>query len=102
MTIRSTGSLISDQSCSNTLYDRSVSTVASSCSQYACWFLLSVTPTTLTSYFSSARFIIEPQPQPTSSSVMPGFSPSLPRLRSSLAICASSMVMSSRGKYAQL
>ncbi len=34
--------------------------------------MLSVSPTTLTSYFSIARFMVAPQPQPTSSSVIPG------------------------------
>ena len=50
--------------------------------------LVKVRPTTLTSYFSIARFIAEPQPQPISSSVIPGCRPSLPRARSILAICA--------------
>ena len=44
----------------------------------------------------TARFITEAQPQPTSSSVMPGFKASLPSARSIFAICASSSVMSSR------
>ena len=43
---------------------------------------------TLTSYFSIARFMVAPQPQPMSSSVMPGFRSSLSRLRSIFAICA--------------
>ena len=66
------------------------------------WFSDSVRPMTLTSYFSTARMMVEPQPHPMSSSVMPGFSPSLPSDRSTLARCASSSVMSSRSKYAQL
>ena len=36
------------------------------------WFSDSVRPMTLTSYFSTARMIVEPQPQPMSSSVIPG------------------------------
>jgi hypothetical protein len=53
---------------------------------------------TLTSYLSTARMIVDPQPQPMSSSVIPGCRPSLPSDRSTLAICASSRVMSSRSK----
>ena len=62
----------------------------------------SVRPMTLTSYFSIARFMRRPQPQPMSSSVMPGLRSSLSRFRSTLAICASSSVMSGAVKYAQL
>ena len=42
------------------------------------WFSDSVRPMTLTSYFSTARMIVEPHPQPMSSSVIPGCRPSLP------------------------
>src|ERR1700720_1333346 len=59
-------------------------------------------PTTFTSYFSMARRMVAPQPQPTSSSVMPGCRPSLPSARSILASWASSSVMPPRSKYAQL
>ena len=40
---------------------------------------------TLTSYFSTARIIVAPQPQPMSSSVIPGCRPNLPSDRSILA-----------------
>ena len=87
---------------SSTRFVRGLVESANSFSTWACWFLLSVSPTTLTSYFSMARFRVAPQPQPMSSSVIPGLSPSLPSDRSIFAICASSSVMSSRSKYAQL
>ena len=100
--IRSTGSSNCSQPCSSTRRVRSVSIASSSSWPNFAWFLLSVRPTTLTSCFSIARFITEPQPHPMSSSVMPGCRSSLPSARSILAICASSSVMSSRSKYAQL
>ena len=40
--------------------------------QYACWLRLSVRPMTSTSYCSCARSAVAPQPQPMSSSRMPG------------------------------
>ena len=43
---------------------------------------------TFTSYFSNARRIVPPQPQPMSSSVIPARSPSLRSARSILASCA--------------
>jgi hypothetical protein len=81
---------------------RGLSEVSKTFSTRAAWFFDRVRPTTLTSYFSIARIIVEPQPQPTSSSVMPGSRPSLPSARSTLASCASPRVISSRSKYAQL
>ena len=57
---------------------------------------------TLTSYFSIARCSVRPQPQPISSSVMPGLRSSLSRFRSTLAICASDSVTLGPVKYAQL
>ena len=62
------------------------------------WFSDSVRPTTLTSYFSMARRMVAPQPQPMSSNVIPGCRPSLPSARSILASWASSSGMSSRSK----
>ena len=102
LTMRSTGSLNSSQPCSSTRLVRGLSEVANTSSTCSCWFLLNVRPITLTSYFSIARIMVAPQPQPTSRTVMPGCSPSFPSARSILAICASSSVMSSRSKYAQL
>jgi hypothetical protein len=49
-----------------------------------------------------ANFIRSPQPQPMSSNVTPGRKPNSPNAMSIFAICASSSVMSSRSKYAQL
>jgi hypothetical protein len=57
---------------------------------------------TLTSYFSSARFIIGPSRSRRPSSVMPGCRPSLPRLRSSFGNLRFAIVMLLGGKYAQL
>ena len=100
--MRSTGSSNCSQPSSSTRLVRGLSDAANTFSTWAFWFSLSVRPMTLTSYFSIARIIVEPQPQPTSSSVIPGSRPSLPSARSTLASCASSSVMSSRSKYAQL
>ncbi|OBI46111.1 hypothetical protein A5707_21945 [Mycobacterium kyorinense] len=63
---------------------------------------LSVIPMTLTSYFSIACRMVEPQPQPMSSSVIPGSSPNLPSARSRLACWASSSVVAPSSQYAQL
>jgi hypothetical protein len=102
LTMRSTGSSNSSHPRSSTRRERSVSTESRISWPKARWFLLNVSPTTFTSYFSIARFIIDAHPQPTSSSVMPGCRPSLPSDRSILASCACCSVMSSRSKYAQL
>ena len=48
------------------------------------------------------RRIVAPQPQPTSSNVVPGRSTSLPSTRSILAIRAASRVMSARSKCAAI
>src|ERR1700691_3039387 len=53
---------------------------------------------TLTSYFCRASSSAPPHPHPTSSSVMPGSSASLPSARSNFATWASSVLMSSRSK----
>ncbi|SHW73782.1 Uncharacterised protein [Mycobacteroides abscessus subsp. abscessus] len=55
-------------------------------------------PMTLTSNLRIARSRQAPQPQPMSSSVMPGSRLSLPSARSNLAIWASASVKSSRSK----
>ena len=58
---------------------------------------------TLTSYFSIARFIVRPQPQPMSSSVMPGLRSSLSRLQVDLGdLRLFDSVTSVPVKYAQL
>ncbi|CFE84003.1 Uncharacterised protein [Mycobacterium tuberculosis] len=100
--MRSTGSLNCSHPASNTRLSRGVSISSNDFCTWAAWFFDNVRPTTLTSYCAIARRMVAPQPQPISSSVMPGCRPSLPSARSILAIWASSSVMSSRSKCAQL
>ena len=57
--------------------DRGLSDSSNTFSTRAAWFLDSVRPTTFTSYFSIARIIVEPQPQPTSSKRHPRLEPQL-------------------------
>ena len=59
-------------------------------------------PVTLTPYSRAAWIAKLPQPQPTSSTRMPGSSSSLLRDRSSLVRWASSSVCAPREKIAQL
>ncbi|COY43098.1 Uncharacterised protein [Mycobacterium tuberculosis] len=53
---------------------------------------------TLTSYSATACRMVEPQPQPMSSSVMPGSRFSLSSASLRFAYCASSSVISGRSK----
>ena len=102
LTIRSTLSSNSSQPCSRTSTLRSVGISASLALLYSNWLRLSVMPMTLTSNFSIARSSAPPQPQPMSSNVIPGSRFSFPSAKSNFAFWASSRVMSSRSKYAQV
>ena len=97
-TMRSTGSWNFSHPSNSTRRVRGVSSSSNVFCTCSAWFSDNVRPTTLTSYFSMARRMVAPQPQPMSSSVIPGSSFSLPSARSILASCASSSVMSSRSK----
>lgn len=71
------------------------------CAHSACCFD-SVTPSAFTPYSLAACITMPPQPQPTSSSRIPGFSPIFLATRSCLWNCASSSVECSSGKQAQV
>ena len=85
-TMRSTGSANCSQPSSSTRLLRGLSIWSNDFFTWVAWFFDNVRPMTLTSYFSIARRMAAPQPQPTSSSVIPGCRPSLPSAKSILAI----------------
>lgn len=72
---------------------RGLSILSNSATQWAYWFSLSVRPMTSTSYSSTAWRMVEPQPQPMSSSVIPGSRFSLSSASLRLAYWASSSVL---------
>ena len=75
--MRSTGSSNCSQPSSSTRLLRGLGDAANTFSTWAFWFWLNVRPMTLTSYFSSARLSVAPQPQPMSSKRHAGLQPQL-------------------------
>ncbi len=96
--MRSTGSSNSSQPWIRTSFRRWRSTSSNIALSWAYWFSLRVKPMTLTSYSATACRMVEPQPQPMSSSVMPGSRFSLSSASLRFAYCASSSVISGRSK----